>query len=257
MIDRDLPKAAIRGEPSYLWRAGQERRFEMIKIAAGERISGRLLDIGCGIGVYLERLSEFSSSSIGVEFDYSRARSAREKGLSLIQAAGEKLPFPKGTFDFILSHEVLEHVENDRASLDEIIRLLKPPQQGSGQPGGRLALFVPNKGYPFETHGIYIRGKYRFGNIPLINYLPRRWRDKLAPHVRVYTSRDLEGLFSRLPVRIVERKIIFGAYDNIITKWPKFGRGIRWLLHKLENTPIQFFGLSHYWVLERISPSGN
>lgn len=257
MIDRDLTRAAIRGEPSYVWRAGQERRFEMIRAAAGERINGRLLDIGCGIGVYLERLSQFSALSSGIEFDISHARSAREKGLSVAQAAGEMLPFPKGTFDLVLSHEVLEHVQDDKASLNEIVRVLKIPQPESGQLGGRLILFVPNKGYPVETHGIYLRGRYRFGNIPLINYLPRGLRNSLAPHVRVYSRRDLDRLFSQLPLQTVERKIIFGAYDNLIAKWPKLGRGIRWLLHKLEKTPLQFFGLSHFWVLERISPPGD
>ncbi len=53
-------------------------------------------------------------------------------------------------------------------------------------------LFCPNRGYPFETHGIYWRGKYKFGNIPLVNYLPRSLRDKLAPHVQIYTRRDLK-----------------------------------------------------------------
>ena len=52
-----------------------------------------------------------------------------------------------------------------------------------GRPGGRLVLFCPNRGWPFEQHGIYWRGHYRFGNIPLVNYLPRVWRDQLAPHI--------------------------------------------------------------------------
>ena len=36
--ERDLEKAALRGEPSYVWRAGQERRLEMILASAGERV---------------------------------------------------------------------------------------------------------------------------------------------------------------------------------------------------------------------------
>ena len=83
-------------------------------------------------------------------------------------------------FSLILSHEVLEHVQDDRRSVEEMVRTLKP--------GGRIVLFVPNRGYPFETHGIYWRGRYHFGNIPLVNYLPRRLRDRLAPHVRSYTA---------------------------------------------------------------------
>ena len=51
-------KAAERGVPSLIWRAGQKRRFEMIKTAAGERLSGRILENGCGVGIYLGPLSE-------------------------------------------------------------------------------------------------------------------------------------------------------------------------------------------------------
>ena len=126
----------------------------------------------------------------------------------------------------------------------EIVRVLKP--------GGRLVLFCPNRGYPFETHGIYWRGKYHFGNIPLVNWLPRRWRDRLAPHVEVYTRRDLEALFAGLPVRYVERTVIFGAYDNIIARWPAAGRALRGLLQALERTALRGFGISHFWVVEKI-----
>ena len=119
-------------------------------------------------------------------------------------------------------------------------------------PGGRMAVFVPNRGYPFETHGVYWQGTYHFGNIPLVNYLPRKYRDRLAPHVRIYSSQDMQQLFSDLPVRIVERRIIFGAYDNIIARWPKFGRALRGILQALENSPAKVFGLSHFWVLEKI-----
>ena len=144
-----------------------------------------------------------------------------------------------------LSHEVIEHVQNDRAAITEIIRALCP--------GGRLALFCPNRGYPFETHGIIWRGKYYFGNIPFVNYLPSKWRDKLAPHVKVYTRRDLESLFVDLPVSFVKRTIIFGAYDNIIERWPRLGCALRAFLHVLERTPLKILGLSHFWVVEKIN----
>lgn len=253
MTERDFSKAATRGEPSYLWRAGQERRFRMIQDAAGDHVHGSVLDIGCGIGLYLERLAEFSPTVYGVEFDFPRAKTAREKGLCLTSSAGEFLPFPSNTFDLVLSHEVLEHVEDDRSSIKEIIRVLKAPKDGTPNSGGKLLLFVPNWGYPFETHGVFFRGKYRFGNIPLVNYLPRPVRDRLAPHVRIYSKRDLEKLFEHLPIRVLNRTIIFGGYDNIIAKWPSVGRGLRKFLQMLEATPLRYFGLSHFWVIERIS----
>jgi len=113
-------------------------------------------------------------------------------------------------------------------------------------------LFVPNRGYPFETHGIYWRGNYYFGNKPFVNYLPRVWRNKLAPHVKVYTKQDLTKLFNGLPVKFIERTVIFGAYDNIIARFGAFGKILRGILQFLERTPLKVLGLSHFWVLEKL-----
>lgn len=269
----ELRKAAERGEPSYVWRAGQDRRLQMIRAAAGGRSAGRVLDNGCGIGLYLTQLAGEAQAAFGLEFDFPRARSARQ---SLIQAvsssarsaevsptgragivcgAGEQLPFPAGTFDLVLSHEVLEHVGDDRRALEEMCRVLQPPDPTENRHGGRIILFVPNRGYPFETHGVYWRGTYHFGNIPLVNYLPSRWRDRLAPHVRVYRRADLVALIEGLPLKIVERRIVFGAYDNIIARRPALGKALRSVLQSLERTPFQVFGLSHFWVLERVTSS--
>src|SRR5688572_11772558 len=164
MSQRNLDKAALRGEPSYVWRAGQQRRLEMIVRAAGKHIRGRILENGCGVGMYVEHLSPLGGTVIGLEYDFERAAEARKHSLHIINAAGESVPFPSSTFDLILSHEVLEHVQDDRLAICEMIRVL--------QPGGLVVLFAPNRGYPFETHGMYWKGKYSFGNKLFVNYLP-------------------------------------------------------------------------------------
>ncbi len=243
MTEFDLEKAALRGAPSYVWRAGQQRRLEMIRAAVGERACGRVLVDGCGVGMYLAQLATEASQAVGLDIELERAQDAHALSQQVVCAAGEKLPFPDDWFDLVLSHEVLEHVQDHRLALEEIVRTLKP--------GGRLALFVPNRGYPYETHGVYWRGRYHFGNIPLVNYLPRRLRDRLAPHVEIYTRRDLKRLFAGLPVRFVERTVVFGAYDNIIASRPVFGRYLRAALQWLEKTPLRVLGLSHFWVVEK------
>jgi SAM-dependent methyltransferase len=243
MHQRNLDKAALRGEPSYVWRAGQQRRLDMVVSAAGKRITRRILENGCGVGMYVEHLSPFGGQVIGLEYDFERAAEAGENSPHIINAAGEFIPLPSSTFDLILSHEVIEHVQDDRAAISEMIRILKP--------GGRVALFCPNRGYPYETHGIYWKGQYYFGNKLFVNYLPRALRNKLAPHVRVYTKKDLQKLFVGLPVKFIERTIIFGAYDNIIARFGPFGKVLRSILQFLERTPLKIFGLSHFWVVER------
>jgi SAM-dependent methyltransferase len=241
---RDLDKAALRGEPSYVWREGQRRRLKMILDAAGERLSGRALVDGCGVGMYLHHLGQVVDDITGLDIEFDRLLAAKTTGGKLVNGAGEALPFPAESFDLLLSHEVLEHVQDDRKTIEEILRTLKP--------GGRLMLFCPNRGYPFETHGFYWRGQYHFGNIPLINYFPRRWRDRLAPHVKVYTRRDLARLFDGLPVKFIQQKTIFGAYDNIIARWPSLGKLLRGTLQWLEKTPFRRLGLSHFWVVEKV-----
>lgn len=241
---RDVAKAALRGEASYIWRAGQQRRLDMMQQAAGDRLGKRVLDNGCGVGIYLEQLAREAGAAHGLEYDFPRATAAVHRVQNIVQGAGEHMPYADESFDLVLSHEVLEHVQDDQAAVREIVRVLKP--------GGRLLLFVPNRGYPFETHGVYWRGRYHFGNIPLVNYLPRFLRQRLAPHVRAYSGRDLMRLFQSTPVRTRSKTIIYGAYDNIIARWPRWGRAIRGLLQWLESTPLRALGLSHFWVVEKL-----
>ena len=243
MTERDMNKAALRGEPSYVWREGQERRLEMLVSAAGERIEGRVLENGCGVGMYVEHMKPYCGQVIGLEYDFERAAEAGTRSPNILNAAGEALPLPSGTFDLILSHEVLEHVQDDAQAVREMVRVLRP--------GGRIVLFVPNRGYPFETHGIFWKGKYYFGNKLFVNYLPSAWRDKLAPHVKVYSKRDLEVLFDGLPMKPIKQTVIFGAYDNIIARFGAFGKMLRGMLQFMERTPLKKLGLSHFWVVEK------
>jgi SAM-dependent methyltransferase len=258
MTERDMQKAALRGEPSYVWRAGQQRRLDMIAQAAGERISGFILENGCGVGMYVEKLTSLALSGvpsdlrgtqskgcvIGLEYDFERTVEARINSERIINAAGEFIPLPSSTFDLILSHEVIEHVQDDCAAIREMIRVLKP--------GGRVVIFCPNRGYPFETHGIFWKGKYYFGNKLFVNYLPRALRNKLAPHVRVYSKNDMQKLFDDLNVKFIERTVIFGAYDNIIARFGALGKFLRAILQFLESTPLKGLGLSHFWVVEKL-----
>jgi SAM-dependent methyltransferase len=236
--------AALRGEPSYVWRAGQERRLQMIaKCTTLE--NARVLDAGCGVGMYTSKFRERYTPHVeGIEYEFERALKAHTNTPHAVVAANEHLPYPTGYFDTILSHETLEHVSDDKASVRELIRVLKV--------GGRLAVFVPNRWYFFETHGHYWQGEYHFGNTPLINYLPDAVRNRLAPHVRAYTKRSLLKLFDDSAVKIVTHQRIYGAYDNLIARFGSAGRVLRSVLQGVEGTPLDSYGLSHFLVVEKL-----
>lgn len=244
-VARNFNKADERGVPSLVWRAGQNRRLAMIQQAAGERLlpGSRVLVDGCGVGLYVRALRQFTPYVVGLDIEAERVADSYAHSPLVNVAAGEYLPYPSHYFDLALSHEVIEHVQNDALAVAEIVRVLKP--------GGRAVIFCPNRLYPFETHGYYWRGEYHFGNTPLINYLPNRLRNKLAPHVRAYTAHDLKKLVVNLPVTIINLTQIYPGYDNIVARRPGLGRLLQKFTYTLEQTPLRLLGLSHLLVIQK------
>ncbi|HXF64349.1 MAG TPA: class I SAM-dependent methyltransferase [Caldilineaceae bacterium] len=247
---RHTDLAALRGNPSFVWRAGQQRRLEMILRwglpPSAQRVR-RILEEGCGVGMYLKALLPYADEVYGidVEPDYIIAAQANVPEAAIQLAVCERLPYPDNAFDLVLSHEVIEHVQDDRAAAAELVRVLRP--------GGRALIFAPNRLYPFETHGHYWRGVYHFGNTPLLNYLPDALRNRLAPHVRVYTAAGLRELFLGLPVWVRHHTQIFPGYDNLVVQRPRLGRWLRRATYALEQSPLTVFGISHLLVLEKSS----
>ena len=238
------------GHPSYVWGFGQERRLDLIRryVTLENRA---ILDVGCGLGMYVQAFRRFSQDVHGVDLDEDKVAQASLLLPNIQVAPAEDLPYPDGRFDVVLSHEVIEHVDDDRLAIAEAVRVLREPGPDGGSPGGRLVVFAPNRLYPFETHGAFWGGSYHFGNIPLVNYLPDRWRNAYCPHVRVYTGRGLRALFSGLPVRIMAHTQVFPAYDKIMRRRPVLGQTFRRITHFLEDTPLRVFGLSHMLIAEK------
>jgi SAM-dependent methyltransferase len=233
--------AARLGEPSYVWRSGQERRLQLIRRYV-ELEDRWILDVGCGIGTYVRRFRDFSPHVYGLDVSAERLGEAHLP--NLVAAEGESLPFEDGSFDVIVFNEVIEHVRDDREAIADALRVLRP--------GGHIVIYAPNRLYPFETHGIYWRGQYRFGNKFGVNWLPDAMRRKLVPHAKAYRATDMFNLWAGLPVKLVVHAYVYPGFDNVATRSPRAGKALRGILYRAEATPVRKFGLSHFVVLQKL-----
>lgn len=127
-------------EERHWWFAG--RRKIVGEILASLDLPGhaRILDAGCGTGGNLQFLSQFGDVT-GVELDDGAAALARERGAwpVLKGSLPGGMPFAGQQFDLIVLLDVLEHIDDDGASLHALAALLAPR--------GYLVLTVP--AFPF------------------------------------------------------------------------------------------------------------
>lgn len=182
MIDQYYPdnyipfQRAIDDEPRW-WnrldrRYGCYRRCQAVHRAAGR--AGRLLDVGCATGVFLDGMRRFGWQVQGVEPTRSAADYARERlGLTVFSGRLEQAGFADACFDAITLWDVLEHVHEPRPVLDEIARLLRP--------GGLLVLSLPNP----DSLEARLLGRYWAGwDLPrhLNLFRPLLFGEQLAKH---------------------------------------------------------------------------
>jgi SAM-dependent methyltransferase len=226
-----------------VWRSGQQRRLAIIERyvpLAGRRV----LDLGCGLGEYVRAFAREGARAYGCDIARERLVTGRQRGaVGLLQAAGEALPLVDSALDVVVLNEVIEHVADDRATLAEVARVLAP--------GGVAIVYAPNRLYPFETHGVYVRGRYVFGNIPLVNWLPNILRNRLVPHARAYTWRGIERVATASGLTIVAHGYVYPGFDNIEARLPLLARALRAVCYRAEDSALARFGLSHLLVLQR------
>jgi SAM-dependent methyltransferase len=126
----------------------------------------KVLEIGCGRGTLLHRLSGRGIDAVGVEISPDRIAESRQlyEGLRIYQTSGTELPFPDEAFDVVLSFDVLEHIPDTDRHLAEVRRVLKP--------SGWLLLQTPNKwtNAIFETIRWRSLSKWRADHCSLHTY---------------------------------------------------------------------------------------
>ncbi len=109
--ESELGKKILGAEVEYLRRELWGRR--------------RVLDVGCGVGVFEEMLTEFEI--VGVDKSEWAIEEARRRcDKEFVVGEAEHLPFPSATFDAAFAVTVLEFLDDSQTAIREVARVLKP-----------------------------------------------------------------------------------------------------------------------------------
>ena len=87
---------------------------------------GRVLEVGCGTGLLLERVRRFAPQALGMDLSGGMLSRARARGLTVCRASALDLPYRDASFDLVYSFKVLPHIEALDRSLAEVARVLDP-----------------------------------------------------------------------------------------------------------------------------------
>ncbi len=157
-----------------------QRRSNGMAAVAGRPESGvctgtgrplRILDIGCGTGAMLDQLAPFGHV-VGADFAEEALAFSRSRGSGhpLARTDIRCLPFRSNSFDIVTAMDVVEHIDNDKAAMCEITRVLRP--------GGRVFVTVPAYQFLWSDHDVALH------------------------HYRRYTTPAVKDLFQRVGLRM-------------------------------------------------------
>lgn len=150
-----------------------------------------IVDIGCGDGLATSVASNASPGHrfVGVDWSADAVRQASARGLTLVRAGveGPGLPLAPDAADVVIMSELIEHLVDTDAALDEAWRVLKP--------GGTLLLSTPN------LAAWYNRGLLALGVQPVFSEVSLRGvfgrpGSQVAGHLHMFTRRALTGLLT-------------------------------------------------------------
>lgn len=178
------------GTPAYTARIDLFRhRAEYL---AGRTGGGKILDIGCARGDFLDQAAACGFATHGLELSADAAQVAVMRGHRVVNALAQELPFADKSFEAVHMNHVLEHVPAPLQSLRDIRRLLKP--------GGLVLIEVPNEIGPSA-----IRLKLQFGRLGI----PGTEQLRYAPHIIYFTMESLTKAIEQAGLRVIRRQIRF------------------------------------------------
>lgn len=185
-----------------------DRNQALVFLATG--CSGRVLEIGCGNGSTLAALGSAFEELYGMELSNVRAEAARKnlkdyKAEIISASIEERTPYPDEYFDCIVWGDVIEHVVDLWAAMDEIVRLLKT--------SGKLITVTPNVA-KIKARLRLLMGIFPSTSAPSEGFDVRPGEMFDGGHLHYFTYEMMKKLYRNYGLKVVE-EIGIGKYGRI------------------------------------------
>ena len=155
-------------------------RFDELGLNAGDQV----LDVGSGFGRHVYECARRGAHVVALDYAADEVVETRDtlaamvaaeeitadKLVGVLRGDARRLPFADGSFDVVITSEVLEHIQDDVAAIAEMVRVLTP--------GGRFAATVP--AYLPEIVNWKLSDEYHAPKSP-------------GGHVRIYSKTELRA----------------------------------------------------------------
>lgn len=214
-------------EPGGVFSSGPDRARRQTRMLAaalaGRPGPQRIVDVGCGDGAATAQVKslEPGNTVIGMDWSVTALARAAARGLPVVQAGvdGAGLPLADASVDVVIMSELIEHLVDTDAAVDEARRVLRP--------GGILLLSTPNLAAWFNRGLICLGVQPVFSEVSLRGIYGRPGQE-VAGHLRLFTRRALEEFLAArgfrcervagAPYHDVPRPL--RPLDRALCRWP-------------------------------------
>lgn len=149
----------------------------------------KILDVGCGSGLYVDYLTKYRFSATGVDFAEEFINFAKkERSGTFVLGKAEKLPFNDGQFDTVLLFDILEHGD-DKKILMEAKRVSKK----------RILIIVPK----------IVDQKLAQSGVIFRHYIDKT-------HLREYEVEDLKELAKTANLKLIHIQPVHPLYNETV-----------------------------------------
>lgn len=179
-----------------------------------------ILDIGCAVGYFAEKLKEKGCTTYGIEIDKAAAQRAKKfcKKVYISDVTNiHKLKISRGFFDYILLLDILEHLENPQSVLKEIKKFLKT--------NGEVIISMPNFAHISVRVGLLF-GRFNYSEFGILD----------KNHLRFFTKNSFLELIKTADLKV--EKLDYSADFGQI---PFFGRILKKLDKKVQYLITRIF----------------